>query len=100
MEKHPIIGDARGKGLMFAFELVKDQETRLPFESSKHASRMFEKAALRRGLVSYPCTGAADGVSGDMILLAPPLVITEGQINDVLNIIDDFSPKSKPRYFD
>ncbi len=89
MEKHPIIGDARGKGLMFAFELVKDQETRLPFESSKHASRMFEKAALRRGLVSYPCTGAADGVSGDMILLAPPLVITEGQINDVLNIIDD-----------
>jgi adenosylmethionine-8-amino-7-oxononanoate aminotransferase len=89
MEKHPIIGDVRGKGLMFGFELVKDQATKQPFESKQHLSRMFEIAALKRGLVTYPCTGSIEGVLGDMVLLAPPLVISESQTNDVLNIIDD-----------
>lgn len=89
MEKHPIIGDIRGKGLMFGFELVKDQATKQPFESKKHVSRLFEIAASKRGLVTYPCTGSIEGVLGDMVLLAPPLVISESQINDVLNIIDD-----------
>jgi adenosylmethionine-8-amino-7-oxononanoate aminotransferase len=88
MEKHPIVGDVRGKGLMFGFELVKDQATKRPFESKQHVSRLFEIAAAKRGLVTYPCTGSIDGVLGDMVLLAPPLVIDESQINDVLNIID------------
>jgi adenosylmethionine-8-amino-7-oxononanoate aminotransferase len=88
MEKHPIIGDVRGKGLMFGFELVKDQASKRPFESKQHLSRMFEIAASKRGLVTYPCTGSIEGVLGDMVLLAPPLVINESQINDVLNIID------------
>jgi adenosylmethionine-8-amino-7-oxononanoate aminotransferase len=89
MEKHSIIGDVRGRGLMFGFELVKNQETRQPFESKQHASRLFEIAAAKRGLVTYPCTGSIDGVLGDMVLLAPPLVINASQVNDVLNIIDD-----------
>ncbi len=89
MEKRPIIGDVRGKGLMFGFELVKDQATKQPFEAKQHVSRMFEIAASKRGLVTYPCTGSIEGVLGDMVLLAPPLVINESQINDVLNIIDD-----------
>jgi adenosylmethionine-8-amino-7-oxononanoate aminotransferase len=88
MEKHPIVGDVRGKGLMFGFELVKDQATKRPFESKQHVSRLFEIAAAKRGLVTYPSTGSIDGVLGDMVLLAPPLVIDESQINDVLNIID------------
>jgi adenosylmethionine-8-amino-7-oxononanoate aminotransferase len=89
MEKYPVIGDVRGKGLMFGFELVKDQATKQPFEPKLHVSRMFEIAASKRGLVTYPCTGSIEGVLGDMVLLAPPLVISESQINDVLNIIDD-----------
>jgi adenosylmethionine-8-amino-7-oxononanoate aminotransferase len=89
MENHPIIGDVRGKGLMFGFELVRNLETKQPFESKQRVSRLFETAAAKRGLVTYPCTGSIDGVMGDMALLAPPLVISEAQINDVLNIIDD-----------
>ena len=89
MEKHPIIGDVRGKGLMFGFELVKDQEKKIPFEAKKRVSRIFEDAAAKRGLVTYPCTGSIEGVLGDMVLLAPPLVISESQVNDILNIIDD-----------
>jgi adenosylmethionine-8-amino-7-oxononanoate aminotransferase len=89
MQKHLIIGDVRGKGLMFGFELVKDQATKQPFDPKLHVSRMFETAASKRGLVTYPCTGSIEGVLGDMVLLAPPLVISESQINDVLSIIED-----------
>jgi adenosylmethionine-8-amino-7-oxononanoate aminotransferase len=74
---------------MFGFELVKDQESKQPFEVRQRASMVFEEAAFRRGLVTYPCTGAIDGTSGDMMLLAPPLVISETQVNEILNIIDD-----------
>jgi adenosylmethionine-8-amino-7-oxononanoate aminotransferase len=89
MEKHPIVGDARGKGMMFGFELVKDQETKQIFDARQRASVTFESAAMRRGLVTYPCTGTVDGTLGDMMLLAPPLVTSEVQINDILNILDD-----------
>ncbi len=89
MEKHAIVGDVRGRGMMFGFELVRDQNTRRPFDLQQHASSVFERAALKRGLVSYPCSGTVDGTLGDMVLLAPPLVINEAQVNEVLNIIDD-----------
>jgi adenosylmethionine-8-amino-7-oxononanoate aminotransferase len=89
MEKHPILGDVRGKGLMFGFELVKDRGAKTPFDPRAHVSRLFEDAALKRGLVVYPCTGSLDGVLGDMVLMAPPLIITAQQIDDVLSILDD-----------
>jgi adenosylmethionine-8-amino-7-oxononanoate aminotransferase len=89
MDKHPIIGDVRGMGLMFGFELVRDRATKQPFEAKQHVSRLFEIAAAKRGLVTYPCTGSIEGMLGDMVLLAPPLVISESQINDILNIIGD-----------
>ena len=89
MEKHPSLGDVRGLGLMFGFELVRDQDTKRPFEAQQRASAVFERAAWQRGLVSYACTGTVDGTLGDMVLLAPPLVINEAQVNDILTIIDD-----------
>ena len=54
-----------------------------------HASVLLERAALKRGLVTYPCTGSLDGVLGDMILMAPPLVINAAEIDEILNILDD-----------
>ncbi len=88
METHPILGDVRGKGLMVGFEFVKDQHTKETFPSQLKVSSLFEKAALNNGLVTYPCTGSLDGVMGDMVLLAPPLIITDNQIDEVLNKID------------
>ncbi len=89
MEKHAIVGDVRGRGMMFGFELVRDQISRRPFDQQQHASSVFERAALKRGLVSYPCAGTVDGTLGDMVLLAPPLVINAAQVNDILYIVDD-----------
>ncbi len=89
MDRHTIIGDVRGAGLMFGFEFVRDRQTKEPFAPGLHVSRRFETAALERGLVTYPCTGCVDGVMGDMVLMAPPLIIDAGQMDDLLSIMDD-----------
>ena len=88
MDKHPSIGDVRGLGLMFGFEFVKDRNTGDPFPPDLKISYLLEQAALKRGLVTYPCTGSVDGASGDMVLMAPPLIVTETQVGDILNILD------------
>jgi adenosylmethionine-8-amino-7-oxononanoate aminotransferase len=88
MEHHPIMGDARGLGMMFGFEFVKDRATREPFNPQLKLSLAFEQVALQRGLVTYPCTGTVDGVMGDMMLMAPPLVMTAEQMDDLLSILD------------
>jgi adenosylmethionine-8-amino-7-oxononanoate aminotransferase len=88
MDKHPSLGDVRGLGLMFGFELVKDRATKEPYPAALKLSARLEQAALKRGLVTYPCTGTVEGVAGDMMLLAPPLVISQEQMDDLLSILD------------
>ena len=88
MVKHPSLGDVRGLGLMFGFEFVRDQVTREPFPPQLKISSLLEKAALKHGLVTYPCTGSVDGGPGDMVLMAPPLTITAEQMTELLDILD------------
>jgi hypothetical protein len=89
MDRHPSQGDVRGMGLMDGFELVKSRETKEPFDPARHVSALLEQAALQRGLVTYPCTGSIEGVAGDMVLMAPPLVINAAEIDEILKILDD-----------
>ena len=89
MPKHPMIGDVRGLGLMVGFELVKDPATKQPYPPQVHLSRLLEQAALKRGLITYPCTGSIEGALGDMVLMAPPLVINAQQIDDICAIFDE-----------
>ena len=89
MDHHPSLGDVRGKGLLTGFELVRSRDTKEPFDPAKHASVLLERATLKRGLVTYPCTGSVEGVAGDMVLMAPPLVINEAEIEEVLKILED-----------
>jgi len=88
-EKHPSIGRVSGLGLMVGFEFVKDRASKAPYPQSANVSKMVEKEALKRGLVIFPCSGSVDGVEGSMVMLGPPLVITERQVNDMLLILDE-----------
>jgi adenosylmethionine-8-amino-7-oxononanoate aminotransferase len=88
MAKHPLIGDVRGRGLMFGFELVKNRATKEPFAAGQKVGARMETAALKHGLVTYGCTGTVDGAAGDMMLLAPPMVITREQMEELLRILD------------
>jgi len=87
--KRSIVGDVRGRGLMLGFELVKDKATREPFPASMAMSKRLEDEAFERFVITYPCTGTVDGVMGDMILLAPPLIITKEQADEVVRVLDE-----------
>jgi adenosylmethionine-8-amino-7-oxononanoate aminotransferase len=88
MAAHPSVGDVRGRGLMFGFEFVRDRAAKEPFPPALKVSSLLENAALRQGLVTYPCTGTVDGGPGDMVLMAPPLTITAQEMDDLLTILD------------
>jgi adenosylmethionine-8-amino-7-oxononanoate aminotransferase len=87
--KHPIVGDVRGRGLFAGIELVKNRKTKQPFSAEEQVAARVGAEALKRGLITYPGTGSVDGVSGDHILLAPPLIITKPQIDEMLSIFDE-----------
>ena len=86
--RHEFVGDIRGKGLFAGIEFVKDRKTREPFDPKLRLNSMITSRAFEKGLIVYPGGGGADGVRGDHILLAPPFIITEKQIDQLVAILD------------
>ncbi|WIY27147.1 aspartate aminotransferase family protein [Parasedimentitalea psychrophila] len=86
--QHPNIGDIRGRGLFRGVELVADRETKTPFDPSLGLAKKIKKAAFEAGLICYPMSGTRDGVLGDHILLAPPFIITDEQILEVVDKLE------------
>ena len=85
----PMVGDVRGIGLLLGIEFVRDAPTREPFPASASiASRVYE-AALRRGVLTYPIQGCADGSRGDHILIAPPFIISSDEIRFLSTALHD-----------
>jgi hypothetical protein len=78
-ERH--VGEVRGVGLLVAVELVADHERRTAFARSVRLAERVAAEALARGLVVYPSTGCADGVDGDVVLVGPPLVISDDEVD-------------------
>ncbi|PIX22837.1 MAG: aspartate aminotransferase family protein, partial [Deltaproteobacteria bacterium CG_4_8_14_3_um_filter_45_9] len=87
LKAFPFVGDVRGKGLMTAIEFVKDQKTKEPFPRTGRFTEKVVDLAFENGLVLYPGTGFVDGVNGDMVMVGPPLIIEEGQIDEIMEIL-------------
>jgi len=83
----PIVGDVRGKGLMTGIEFVQDKKTKKPFARSSKVTEKIIDTAFANGLVLYPGTGFVDGVNGDMVMVGPPFVIEEKEIDEILQIL-------------
>ncbi len=81
--QHPHVGDIRGRGLFQAIEIVEDRETKRPFPAERGVARAVKAAALEEGLICYPSGGSADGRAGDHVLLAPPFVISDAEIDEL-----------------
>lgn len=81
---HPHVGDIRGRGLFRAVELVRDRATKEPFDPTHRLHARIKAAAMRHGLICYPSGGAADGRRGDHVLLAPPYILTEAQLEELV----------------
>jgi adenosylmethionine-8-amino-7-oxononanoate aminotransferase len=86
-EAEPLIGDVRGKGLLAAVELVADRTTKRPLDPSLGGARRLQRLARDRGLMIYP-GASGDGSAGDQVLISPPLIVTE---EDVDLIVDRFA---------
>jgi taurine--2-oxoglutarate transaminase len=86
-ERHPSIGEVRGKGLFWGLELVRDRETReplVPFNASGEAAApvmRLAKAAMERGLYLF--------VHWNVVMIAPPLTITREELDEGLAVLDE-----------
>ena len=87
LEELPCIGDIRGIGLMWGVEFVADRATKTPFPSESHFAQRVTDAAFEQGLIVYPGHGCVDGVAGDHVMVAPPFVITEGQMDELVTLL-------------
>ena len=86
--QHPHIGNIRGRGLFQGMEFVADRESKTPFAPEAGLHRRFKKAAFDAGLICYPMGGTIDGRNGDHVLLAPPFIISEDQIGEMVDKLD------------
>ncbi|OJY36241.1 MAG: aspartate aminotransferase family protein [Rhodobacterales bacterium 65-51] len=83
--QHPHIGDIRGRGLFRGVELVADRETKAPFDPALKLHARVKALAFEAGLICYPMGGTIDGQRGDHILLAPPFIIEDAQIDELVS---------------
>jgi adenosylmethionine-8-amino-7-oxononanoate aminotransferase len=82
---HPHVGDIRGRGLFWGIELVYERASKRPFDPKLRVHARLKKEALRAGLMCYPMGGTLDGVRGDHVLLAPPFILEESQIDELVS---------------
>lgn len=86
--QNPHVGDIRGRGLFQALEFVADRETKAPFDPALGVNAKVKKAAFEAGLICYPMGGTVDGRSGDHVLVAPPFIIEDDQITELVDKLD------------
>ena len=77
------VGDIRGRGLFRGIEIVKNRSTKEPFQKKLNIAGKIKREALDIGLICYPMQGTVDGSKGDHILIAPPFIINESEINEI-----------------
>ncbi|MEQ9641534.1 MAG: aspartate aminotransferase family protein [Alphaproteobacteria bacterium] len=80
---HAHVGDIRGRGLFRAVELVADRASKTPFEPSLKLNQKIKRQAMADGLMVYPMGGTVDGQYGDHVLLAPPYIVTEAEVDEI-----------------
>lgn len=86
--EHPHVGDIRGRGLFRGIELVEDRSSKTPFDPAVRLAGNIKKVAFEHGLICYPMSGTRDGVNGDHVLLAPPFILEDNHIDEIVSKLD------------
>ncbi len=79
--QHPHVGDIRGRGLFWGIELVAERASKQWFDPSRKLHAKLKADAMARGILVYPMGGTVDGQAGDHVLLAPPFICSEAEID-------------------
>uniref|UniRef100_UPI003F6945C2 aspartate aminotransferase family protein n=1 Tax=Achromobacter spanius TaxID=217203 RepID=UPI003F6945C2 len=80
---HPHVGDIRGRGLFMGIELVQDRATKQTFDPALTLHARIKREAMAQGLMVYPMGGTIDGRHGDHVLLAPPFIISDDEMDQL-----------------
>jgi adenosylmethionine-8-amino-7-oxononanoate aminotransferase len=88
LKRHSYVGDIRCIGLLAGVEFVRSRKSRRPFFPDWGVSDLIGRRCLENGLYTYPGRGSMDNKAGDHLLLAPPYIITEEQIDRLVEILD------------
>lgn len=89
-DRHPIIGDVRGRGLLAGIEFVADRETKAPFPPEKNLTQRIAAGMRERGVLVTPgVPGINYGKDGDHIQLSPPFIIDESEIDLIISALDE-----------
>jgi len=86
---HAHVGDIRGRGLLLALEMVQERATRQPFAPELKLHAAIKAQAMSRGLMVYPMGGTIDGQHGDHVLLAPPFIVTDADLSEIVSRLSD-----------
>ncbi|KAI1432071.1 PLP-dependent transferase [Xylaria sp. CBS 124048] len=81
------VGNIRGKGLFWGIEFVRDRATKETFDPSLRFTHRMVDEALRRGLTVYPGAGTVDGFVGDHIIVAPPYIISDEELDELIRLL-------------
>jgi adenosylmethionine-8-amino-7-oxononanoate aminotransferase len=84
---HPFVGDIRGRGLFIGIELVRERAQKTPFDPALKLNARIKSQTMSNGLMVYPSGGTIDGRSGDHVLLAPPFIATQVDLDKVVDIL-------------
>lgn len=90
LRRHGIVGDVRGIGFFTGIEFVKDKRSKEPFHFRQYArvANLVVEKAFDNGLLVYPGGGTVDGFKGDHILVAPPLITQNHEIDLIVELLD------------
>ncbi|MDG2195739.1 MAG: aspartate aminotransferase family protein [SAR324 cluster bacterium] len=83
--EHPNVGDVRGRGLFLGIELVQDKQTKEPLNPKFNLPEQIRHTAMQQGLLCYPMGGTIDGRRGHHILLAPPFIINDEELDLIVS---------------
>ena len=82
---HPHVGDIRGRGLFWGVEFVADRASKKPFDPASRLHARIKAEAMARGLMCYAMGGTIDGRRGDHLLLAPPFIVTDVDLEQIVD---------------
>jgi adenosylmethionine-8-amino-7-oxononanoate aminotransferase len=84
LDSHDHVGNVRGRGLFRGVEIVADKATKEPFDPALGIAAKLKKACFADGLMVYPMSGTIDGLHGDHALIAPPFIIGDAHVEEIV----------------
>lgn len=90
LEEIPMVGQVRGLGMMTGISFVKNKETRESYDPKYAIADQIHALCFERGLMVLPATvGTEDGIRGDALMINPPFIVTEEQMNKAVAILKE-----------